>query len=1350
MKLLIMITVNLVLAIKPGLPSPLVFKSQYICGTPFTVPSASNYFNVTYNFKFVQYFLINYNPNNTLLSSDRLVTLIVNKNMALSNVVYSYLLMSFFQSGNLETIYSEYYENGSIYKATRNPGIYYEQSNPNTRYKNFTRKENLDSWNRVEYYLQNSAINVCDEFYWNNSGNLIKRSRNINLKNIKLNQIHHNSSPVCNSFQYQLFVHIESISIDSYNVFNPMDSYFKPFENNILTRHNNNTVLYKYPTNQMTNMAPIYNNVISGNITITRNAIIPEIYPFQSSNNRFTTLSNSCHNITYSNSTVIVSPSDKSYKYSISVIVNYLTDFKSNNNYSNVTLYQRQLVNLSNLFSLQYSIVDSDTSTMSYTSINNYKTMTLISHITDISKLIGSFSYPNLNNRATYIIGVTDNIFQSSCPNYDWFVIKSLFIELIDSQSTFFEFNDYDTQSTTFNTNYYICPLRVSLLETSFFGGMDLDLRSTGIYNDFNNLVYSFDYGDNLNRYTNGNYNTVGIVDINSSNTVVNRCIDINCDICISRVCQYCSFGYYLLDGVCLLADDSCVYDKVNRICYSSYISLNSYTELIDYLSNAYNSILVINVKLTNIQSGNSYMWYIHSITDTETFPYIPNILPSTDATLIANLIETINDISSNQSLDIVSIKIISQDMSYVYSKFNPLEIFDNYLTYTTINQISNNYFNYMFVIPACEYLMQGSPVSMSCDVNCQYTDAYDNKIDCKENFQFNYQQFLNDISYQNKKSTIVFHDLILELNTSVSDIATSDSNLIIDSPIFDNQKNATVSLAAISNIFITFSFKSTVDCPTNCLICSNSDICNTCLILFYLDVKNQCVLEVHDSFIFSFLRGNGILPDTVNGNIDNNIKKSKSKSLSLKSYPVSKIKNNGNLKCTPTYVKSTGEIACKSICVCSSQILESFALLKCPYSIIDPELLKSLTYSDLTISLYSSSLTLSELMITPIAPYGQLIFNIPSKIDATTSPCYFSSNDMYTLDFQVKPTIDTINNSVLSSISTVQYLSIFGSFSHPIASVLIFLFQFNKLFYFMYFTDINKTSFIKDVNNSLYSINQSRLLLSDNYLSLCRKSQHKLGSFQIYPSLNDFFTLFVVEVIIYLFIFVKWLFRLNNRLTKITFNIMLSYQKSLSTSLSVFILVFVDEFLILYRNQASLIKMLILLILISILIRMIIYINGLICCIFMRDCTLDASSNKSALSAYWRFEKEKALLGSYDLLTILLFVSVLHFLRKRLLLTVPIICCFEILKIFVYFCKVSKFGLVTVTNYVSTSILLIAFSILSMVPVQNDKFEFFANTIYIVVNLLCLTKLILFNLASVKNILVSRKTKSIINNSFN
>ena len=1349
--ILLVIAISSVSAINPSSRDPWVFKSQYVCGMIYDYPDDVNYFDIKYNYKLVQYFLVNYNSIHTLLETDRIVTAVFNLNNTYSTEDYSRFIFYFFQN-DFTHVSLDYYGVSRNPMLSKKPSIFYTYDDFNTRYKNFTRKKNLASWNRVEYYLQNSAIDLSEEFFKDNSGNSIKQSRNMNLKNIRFDQLHNTRTLFyCNSFQYQLFVHIESISIDSYNVFNPMDSYFKPFENNILTRHNNNTVLYKYPTNQMTNMAPIYSNVISGNITISRNAIIPDIYPYQSSNNRFTTLSNSCHNITYSNTTVIISPSDKSYKYSISVILNYLLDFKLFDNYSNVTLYQRQLVNSSNLFSLQYSITDSVISTMSYTSINNFKTFTLISHITDISKLIGSFSYSNLNNRATYLIGITDNIFQSSYPNYDWFIVKSLFIELIDSQSTYFEFDDYDTQSTSITTDYYVCPLRVSLLETSFFGGMDLNVTSTGIYNDSNNLVYSFDYGDNLNRFTGGNYDTVSVVDINSSNTVINGCIDVNCDKCIDRVCQYCSFGYYLLDGVCLLVDDYCVYDKVNRICYSSYISLNSYTELIDYLSNAYNSILVINVKLTNIQSGNSYMWYIHSITDTETFPYIPNILPSTDAKLIANLIETINDISSNQSLDIVSIKIISQDMSYVYSKFNPLEIFDNYLTYTTINQISNNYFNYMFVIPACEYLMQGSPVSMSCDVNCQYTDAYDNKIDCKENFQFNYQQFLNDIIGKKNKSKMIEsqnQSLQPDNNNNITDSTTDSASTSNDTNVVNyssGSSSSTSNVVVTNNITNTDNPEYAITCPANCVTCSNSNTCSVCSTTFNLDINSQCVMSdpgtgSNSSSNNSTSRNN---PGTDPSN-NNNTNTSKAKSVSMPVRPthVAITFNSSKLSCTHQYTSSLGVLTCRTVCVCSAIVLQTFALLQCPLSIIDQTLLDSLTYSDVVVTLHSSSEELSVLRITPIASHGQLKFSIPSRIESETSPCYFRTSDLYTFEFKEKAVTSMSSTSIVKDISSEQLLSIFGIFAPQVAILFISVLQHNKIFYFTYFTDIGKTSFVTSINNSLYAKRDHVPLLSNDRLSLVQQSKLKSNGVDVYPSSYTFVILLVVQVAICIFKLVFWGCGLKSRAVHLIHSFLLLYQTSQLNTLLVYVFVIPEKSLVYFNRQNELISFLMTLFVTTILFTFLSHFKTSLNYILSTAYRSNHKLNTIQSRFSQELNSEYALLAITDNTSMLAFVAFSFYLKRSRLLLVLMVCALEVLKIWVYVFKTRQIRGTARSMYVLNSVLIDTFFVLSITPIRKDEFEEYSNVVYVVVNVLSVLKLLALRAKSKDNGVANGRVK--------
>ena len=210
--------------------------------------------------------------------------------------------------------------------------IYYKHSDYSTRYKNFTRAKNLASWNKIELFTQNSPNDSFNEYFQSNSGPNYNFTKYNHRKFVRYDQFQFKRATYCDVTQIQLFFHAELISTDTYNIFHPMIKFFKGFELRILVRFVNQVCMFKFMNNQKSKINSLYNKLISGSMTVLKNMIIPEIYPYRSVNNIFVTLSNRCFKITYSNDIVILSPSDKSYKYSISVIVEYLFDFQQSNN----------------------------------------------------------------------------------------------------------------------------------------------------------------------------------------------------------------------------------------------------------------------------------------------------------------------------------------------------------------------------------------------------------------------------------------------------------------------------------------------------------------------------------------------------------------------------------------------------------------------------------------------------------------------------------------------------------------------------------------------------------------------------------------------------------------------------------------------------------------------------------------------------------------------------------------------------------------------------------------------------------------------------------------------------------
>ena len=128
------------------------------------------------------------------------------------------------------------------------------------------------------------------------------------------------------------------------------------------------------------------------------------------------------------------------------------------------------------------------------------------------------------------------------------------------------------------------------------------------------------------------------------------------------------------------------------------------------------------------------------------------------------------------------------------------------------------------------------------------------------------------------------------------------------------------------------------------------------------------------------------------------------------------------------------------------------------------------------------------------------------------------------------------------------------------------------------------------------------------------------------------------------------------------------------------------------------------------------------------------------------RFAQSKTLLQSCDILTILLFITISRFLKRNIIQVTCIICVFEILKLWVYFYKINEFRQAIIFNYILNSVLIILFFLLSIAPIRSDRFELFINIIYLLVNILCLTKLVTLNHDHIKHIRTNRKSKSVIN----
>lgn len=69
-------------------------------------------------------------------------------------------------------------------------------------------------------------------------------------------------------------------------------------------------------------------------------------------------------------------------------------------------------------------------------------------------------------------------------------------------------------------------------------------------------------------------------LNLNSSN----KCTDINCEYCQSGTCLLCFYGYYW-NGTSCVNSNSCLYDRINRQCESSFTPVSTIDLMIDAIT---------------------------------------------------------------------------------------------------------------------------------------------------------------------------------------------------------------------------------------------------------------------------------------------------------------------------------------------------------------------------------------------------------------------------------------------------------------------------------------------------------------------------------------------------------------------------------------------------------------------------------------------------------------------------------------------------------------------------------------------------------------------------------------------
>ena len=197
--------------------------------------------------------------------------------------------------------------------------------------------------------------------------------------------------------------------------------------------------------------------------------------------------------------------------------------------------------------------------------------------------------------------------------------------------------------------------------------------------------------------------------------------------------------------------------------------------------------------------------------------------------------------------------------MSYVYSIFNPLDLFTQYSSYITIQPVLTFYFKYSFNIPKCEYLTRESSNTIVCDAKCQYLDNNNIIIDCFPNFELNYKQILGDkINQITNLNLFDYQTKLLITNNSINYIKETNKDISRDIVIVANSPNKELVVEYLdispnsfdlSNFVNTLTHNSqnlnnTFTCPNNCNICSDAKKCTQCFKLFILTSSNNCVIS--------------------------------------------------------------------------------------------------------------------------------------------------------------------------------------------------------------------------------------------------------------------------------------------------------------------------------------------------------------------------------------------------------------------------------------------------------------------------------------------------------------------------